>query len=42
MTRYNDEDREKWDAAEEKSKRCEDCGLEPDRCNCDKDLDDIF
>ena len=42
MTRYNDEDREQWDADESKSKRCLECGLDPDHCECEKELDEIF
>jgi len=36
----NDTDREQFDF--DRPERCEDCGLESEQCNCDKELDDVF
>lgn len=40
LTRHTDEEREKW--TDDERKRCESCGLEPEQCRCDKDLDEVL
>lgn len=32
--------RENWN--DDNRTRCQECGLEPDQCNCDKDLSEIL
>jgi hypothetical protein len=40
MTRVSEEQRENWN--DDDRKRCKECGLEPEQCNCDKDLSELF